>query len=607
VLIEEQFNGGDYRLLVVGGKLIAAALRMPAHVVGDGSKCIGDLIELSNRDPRRGSGHEAALTKIAIGPGLVHFIARRGLSLASVPKYGQHVPLSPAANLSTGGTAKDCTDIVHPDNELIACRAAEIVGLDVAGIDVVTPDISRSVFETGGGIVEVNAGPGFRMHFHPSEGKARNVAAPVIDLLYPNNETSRIPVISITGTNGKTTTARMVAHILKAHGLKVGLSSSTGVYIGGKRVTKGDCTGPRSARIVLDDPTVDVAVLETARGGLLREGLAFSECDIGCVTNVTSDHLGMRGIETIDDLAAVKSVIIENVHREGWSVLNGDNDHTLAMKVTARGSLCFFTTKPPEQWPEELTEHVSSGGTVITCDISSSDKQVTLIKECQELGVMRVDEIPATFGGFALPNVENALAAIAITFCNGVPLPLIRESLSNFNTTFEQSPGRLNLLDKGKFKTIVDYAHNADGLRSLGGLIKKLKGDSSSIGVITIAGDRRDQDIIEMGLLAGTIFDRLIFKEDVDLRGRAPGEVAALLHQGSIIAGKSHDLVEIVLNERDAIVHAVNTAGVGDVVLITADDIEAVWKFVSEYIPEEPHFPLPVRDSGDIQSGARVL
>jgi cyanophycin synthetase len=583
VLVEQQFAGADHRILVIGGRLVAAAKRVPAHVVGDGRSTLAQLIEQENQDPRRGEGHEAVLTKITVDECLLHYIELSGLTLESVPLKGQQVLLRPTANLSTGGKAIDCTDIIHPDNALIACRAAQIIGLDIAGIDFIAPDISKSVHETGGGIIEVNAGPGFRMHLAPSEGKARNVAAPVLDLLYPPGEPSRIPILAITGTNGKTTTTRMLAHILAATGKKVGMTTSSGVYIGGQRIMEGDCTGPKSARIVLSDPTVDVAVLETARGGMLREGLAFRACDVGCVTNVTADHLGLRGINSLDDLAEVKAIVVEAVRPQGWSVLNADNPHCAAMHSEAGGNICYFSVKSYDRWPDFLKRHVEDGGRAFACDVISQNPELVLYEAGTTLFVAKAAEFPATMNGMAVFNIENALAASAMAYCHGIPLTTIRSALNSFGASYEQSPGRLNVADVGGSKVIVDYAHNPAGLTALAQLVRRMRTQrSTAIGVIGIAGDRRDEDIIEMGRIAAGIFDRLILKEDEDLRGRAKGEAVSLLFKGVRQAGYSIRDVEVVLKEADAVDRALVRAEPGDLVVVTVDNIDAVWQQVSQ-------------------------
>lgn len=587
VLVEQHFEGSDHRILVIGGKLVAVAKRVPAHVIGDGTSRLVDLIERENRNPKRGEGHEAPMTRITIDECLVRYIARSGLTLDAVPALGEIVMLRPTANISTGGSAIDMTDVIHPDNALIACRAAQVVGLDIAGIDFVAPDITRSVRETGGGIIEVNAGPGFRMHLYPSEGKPRNVAKPVLDLLYPKGAQSRIPVFAITGTNGKTTTTRMLAHILSSAGQRVGLTTSNGVYIDGRRIAEGDCTGPRSARMVLGDPSVDVAVLETARGGLLREGLAFDRCDVGCVTNVSADHLGLKGIETVEDLAEVKAVIVEAVKPDGWSVLNADNRHTSGMVEIAGGRICFFTMKPRSEWPDFLSEHVNAGGRLLALEESG---EMVLHDRGGSYFLARADEIPATLGGLADFNVENALAAASMAICHGLPLPAIRKALTSFATSYEQTPGRLNVADRHGFRVIVDYAHNTDGMRALGSLLLKLKPRHSRlIGVLGMPGDRRDADLFEMGRQAARIFDSVIIKEDADRRGRHAGEVALIIAEGLKSGGLSGSAITVILKEAEAVETALDAAEKGDLVVLTVDDLEGMWKLVTSYRRPEYH------------------
>lgn len=584
VLVEQHFEGSDHRILVIGGKLVAVARRVPAHVVGDGVSTLSALIEKENRNPKRGEGHEAPMTRIAIDECLLHFIARAGLTLETVPEKGAFVQLRPTANLSTGGSAIDLTDVIHPDNALIAIRAAAIVGLDIAGIDFVAPDITRSVRETGGGIIEVNAGPGFRMHLHPSEGTPRNVAGPVLDNLFPPGTPATIPIFAVTGTNGKTTTARMLAHIMAATGKKVGLTTSTGVYVNGQRIMEGDCTGPRSARLVLADPGVEVAVLETARGGLLREGLAFQRCDIGCVTNVSSDHLGLRGIETVEDLARVKAVIVEAVHEKGWSILNADNPLTAAMAAEAGGRICYFTTRARPDWPVFLKDHVRRGGRAIAGGRSTGTSDIVLYDGGAAFLVGRVEDIPATLQGLADFNVENALAASAMAICHGVSLPVIRSALATFGTSYEQSPGRLNIVDRNGYRTILDYAHNTHGLKALGQLVGKLKPSHSRIiGVVGMPGDRRDSDITEIGEVAAGMFDLVLIKEDGDLRGREPGSVATLLVDGLRRGGLNERAIRIIPDELQAVRQALDLAREGDLVVVMADDLDAIWHLVSTH------------------------
>lgn len=597
VVIEEQFEGADHRILVIGGKVVAVAERRPAHVVGDGQSTVAGLIELTNEDPRRGEGHCSVLTRISVDECVEHFLAKRGLTLESVPPAGLRVDLRPTANLSTGGTAADRTDDIHPVNALIARRAAEIVGLDVAGIDFVCPDIGRPVTETGGGVIEVNAGPGFRMHLQPSEGRPRNVARPMMDLLFPPGAKSRIPIFAITGTNGKSTTSRMLAHILKKAGLKVGLTATSGIYIDGEQITKGDCSGPKSARLVLREPSIDAAVLETARGGILREGLGFDRCDVGAVLNVSSDHLGLGGLETVDDLAQVKSVVVEAVGREGWSILNADNPHSAALERYAGGRICYFSLLNEGDWPDFLRRHLAEGGRAITREVIGGRQDIIIHDDDDRLFLMDASQIPATYGGLAEFNVENALAAAAMAYAQDIPLDTIRAALSSFSSSFDQLPGRLNVFDGHGFTTIVDYAHNPHGLAALGRFVRKLKRPlQRSVGLISIPGDRRDVDILEMGACAAELFDTIVLREEEDLRGRPPGEVAALLREGVLSAGCPQERIQMILAEREAVAHCLRSALPGDMVVLAVENIETVWKQVLAF-ERCPPTADPLQDS----------
>jgi cyanophycin synthetase len=581
VIVEQFYTGADHRILVIGGEVVAVAERVPAHVVGDGSRTISQLIDEVNADPRRGHGHSSVLTRIEIDEAVRAFLQRSNMTPSSIPTRGEAVMLRPTANISTGGTAVDRTDELHPDNALICRRAAQIVGLDIAGIDFVCPNIRESVLETGGGIIEVNAGPGFRMHLEPFQGRPRNVARPVLELLFPKGTEGRIPTFAITGTNGKSTTARMLAHILQSTGVNVGLTSTTGVYLNNHRIITGDCSGPQSARTVLREPSIDVAVLECARGGILREGLAFDVCDVGAVLNVAEDHLGLRGVDTIEDLAAVKSVVVESVRRSGWSILNADNEYTAGMARRAGGSICFFSLREPNEWPEFLREHVRAGGRAICREPMEDGWDLVIHENNESIYLMKAGDIPATFGGAAEFNVANALAAVAMAHCHGVLLKTIRSALQTFTTSFDQSPGRMNVFDGHGFRTIVDYCHNPDGLKAISKLIHHMRPKyRRTIGLIGIAGDRRDTDVLEMGALAARTFDLVIFKEDDELRGRRPGTLAGLLREGALSTGCPPDRIEIVLAEVAAIEHCLRLAGQDDLVLLTADHVEAAWQQV---------------------------
>ncbi|AFZ66833.1 cyanophycin synthetase [Deinococcus peraridilitoris] len=584
VVVEQQYQGNDHRVLVINGEVVAVAERIPAHVVGDGRRTIQELVEEINQDPRRGDGHENVMTRIVIDQHVIDLLARSGLSPVSVPLEGQTVFLRDTANLSTGGTAVDRTNVAHPMNITIARRAAQVIGLDVAGIDMISPDISRSLYESGGGIVEVNAAPGFRMHLEPSQGTPRNVASAVIDSLFPKGTPCRMPIIAITGTNGKTTTTRMVAHILRHAGKVVGFTTSNGIYVDGELVMSGDTTGPRSAKVILGDPTVDVAVLETARGGILREGLAFERCDVGAVLNIQPDHLGLKGIETVEDLAWVKSLIVEVVTDTGTSVLNADDPLTLKMQKKARGKVILFSMQGGRDAPAHLARHIAQGGTALVREPTLMGDELVLYDSGQRLPIIRAREIPATLGGFAQVNIANALAAAAIAFAQDVSLPVLRTALSSFSTSFEQNPGRLNLYDGHPFRVLLDYAHNPDGLGYLGELVKHLRPERGRvIGVIGVAGDRRDQDIRLMGELAATAFDEIIVREDELRRGRKVGQGARLVAEGALSTGFDASRLQTILSEPEAVQAALRSARAGDLVVLLATEVEGVWQQMRDF------------------------
>lgn len=576
MLVESYLSGNDHRILVVNDEVVAVSERVPGHVVGDGRSTIRELVDVVNSDPRRGVGHEKILTQIAIDHQAERLLGQAGYTLDTILDNRQQFFLRSTGNLSTGGTAIDRTDVIHPDNIEIARRAAKVIGLDIAGIDVITPDISRSVREAGGGIVEVNAAPGFRMHVSPTEGRPRNVASPVMDMLFPANTPSRIPIVAVTGTNGKTTTSRMIAHILKMSGKRVGLTTTDGIYIDGERILRGDMTGPWSAKVVLRDPTVDAAVLETARGGILREGLGYDRCDVGCVMNVSSDHLGLRGVNTLEDLAYVKRLVLEVVRRDGFSVMNADDPLVVAMAEKADGQAVWFSMDPSNAM---VREHVRKGGIAGVLEEGLKGRMLTLYRGEQHIPLLWSHLIPATIEGAAMFNVQNALAAATMAFCLGLSLEQIRSGLRTFDTSFYQAPGRCNVYDQHPFRVIVDYAHNAAAMGAMSDLVGRLR-KKRSIAAIAAPGDRRDVDIQELGTIAAKTFDRLIIKEDEGLRGRQRGDVANLLRDAAIAAGKSPDDILIVLDELAAARQALSEAQRDDLVVIFADDITGVWKQV---------------------------
>jgi cyanophycin synthetase len=585
VLVERHFTGRDYRVLVVGGEVAAAAERRPASVISNGRDTILALIEAVNADPRRGAGHENVMTRIRLGADTEWRLARHGLTLGSVPAAGVEIVLTDTANLSTGGTAIDRTAEIHPDNAAVARRAAVAVGLDVAGIDIVMPDIARSWRDVGGGIVEVNAAPGLRMHLHPAEGTPRPVARPIVSALFPAGRPVRVPVAAITGTNGKSTTVRMVAHILSHSGKVVGFTSTSGVYVGGEMIWKGDASGPNSARRVLKDPTVDFAVLETARGGILREGLAVPEVDVGAVLNVSEDHLGLKGVNSLDDLAAVKSVVTESVRSGGMSVLNADDARTLAMARHAGGKLCLFSMTSALTGP--VGKHVSAGGLAVLRQAIGGLDQIVLHEGRQQIPIIPVEGIPATHGGALEFNVQNALAAAAVCVGLGLDPDTIGRALGSFASTFEQNPGRFNVHDGHGFRVILDYAHNPAALTALLRSIRSIRpAESRLLGTISTPGDRRDEDIRAMGRIAGEEFDLVVFRELPDTRGRPAGEIVRLLSEGAREAGCSPNRIICFRSEKEATRECLLQARPGDIVVLTPSDVEAVWQQALEFEPK---------------------
>ncbi len=579
VIVERELPGNDHRILVVNGEVVAAAERVPAQVIADGRQSVAALVDVINADPRRGTGHKNVLTRITVDDTVRAMLEQQQLDLATVPRSGQIVRLRGTANLSTGGTAIDRTDAIHPDNAAIAIQAAAIIGLDVAGIDMLSPDISQSLRDTGGGIVEVNAAPGLRMHLQPSEGRPRDVAKPIVASLFPPGSRSRIPIFAITGTNGKSTTARMVARILCEAGYRVGLTSTSGVYIDGRLQVAGDSSGPKSARMVLRNPTVDAAVLEAARGGILREGLGFDRCDVGAVLNVTADHLGLKGIDTVEDLARVKSIVAESVGRRGYAVLNADDPLTRKMARHAGGKLVWFSARRDATFTEPIRSHLEAGGIAVV----QEDGNIILYKNGRS-AIIPIVDVPSTLSGAAEFNIANALAATAMTAAYGISNEIIALALRAFTTSFEDSPGRLNILDAHGIRIIVDYAHNPAALTALGKLIERLRGeDARTFGMVSIPGDRRDEDLIEMGALASDIFDEIMFREAPDGRGRPAGSINDLMAQGAIAAGKSPQFVHRLVNEEDATDECLRRARPGDLVVLMPTDVDGIWQRVTEF------------------------
>jgi cyanophycin synthetase len=570
VVVEEQLIGADHRILVVDGRVVAVAERRPAQIVGDGYHDIATLIAILNEDPRRGAGHQAVLTRIRIDAALEARLAARGRTLGSVPAPGETVVLGATANLSAGGTATDRTAIIHPDNARVAREAALVLGLDVAGIDFLSPDIARPVAETGGGIVEVNAAPGLRMHLAPSEGRGREVARPIIASLFPRGAPARVPIVAITGTNGKSTTVRMLGAILRAAGRRTGMTTTSGVYLNDRLLWSGDASGPRSAGRLLRHPSLDAAVLETARGGIVREGLGFEHCDVGAVLNVSEDHLGIRGIDSLADLAAIKAVVVRNVARRGASVLNLDDPLTRRMARLARGRLIWFSMKGGRR----LDAHVADGGQAALL----RDGALMLNRSGGWTVLMPAAEVPATLGGAARFNTANALAAAAMAMALGLDDTAIRAGLAGFVSDYAANPGRLNLIERDGVRILIDYAHNPASLAALGDLLGKLRGEGRLIGMVSIPGDRRDEDMRAMGRLAAGIFDRIVFREAPDGRGRSPGAVMALLAEGALGAGAGPDRIRCIWGEAQAAAACLADARPGDLVVLLPTDVEGAWR-----------------------------
>jgi cyanophycin synthetase len=574
VIVESFIEGLDHRMLVVNGELIAVSKRVPGHVVGDGRQTIAKLVEEVNRDPRRGIGHEKVLTRLEFDDQAERHLAKRGYTKDSVPPAGESVYLRSTANLSTGGTAIDVTDIVHPDNREMAVRAVMAIGLDVGGVDFLTQDIAQSYKDIGGGICEVNAAPGFRMHVAPSEGKSRDVAGPVMEMLFPKDSPSRIPIASITGTNGKTTTSRMLAHIFKLAGHTVGLATTDGVYIDGNLTVKGDMTGPLAAQMILRDPSVDAAVLETARGGLLRRGMGYENCDVGAVLNVAADHLGLNGIDTLEQLAQVKRIVVEVA--KDTAVLNADDERCLKMAdYTEAQNLCYVTMQPSHPL---VREHIRAGCRAVVLEQGMNGQMIAIYDKGAHTPLLWTHLIPATLEGRALHNVQNAMFAAAIAFSMGKKLEDIRHGLRTFDASFFQTPGRMNVFDEHPFKVILDYGHNPAAVEAMCRLVQRLEVTGRRICVLTAPGDRRDEDLAEIARIAAGVFDHYILRRDDNLRGRGPDEVPTKLAAMLAGHGVKADRITVIPDEQEAISAALAMARPLDLLLIFGDNITRCWK-----------------------------
>ncbi|MGI4804250.1 MAG: cyanophycin synthetase [Janthinobacterium lividum] len=578
VIVEKFITGFDFRVLVVDHKMVAAALRVPAHVIGDGVSNINQLIDQTNSDPRRGYGHEKVLTEIIVDRDLLDLLHKRSYTLESIPATGEQVFLKSTANLSTGGTSVDVTDMVHPQNVFFCERISRIIGLDICGIDIMAQNLSEPLTENGGVVLEVNAAPGFRMHLAPSEGLPRNVAASVIDMLYPYGKSARIPIISITGTNGKTTTTRLIAHIVKNNGYRVGFTTSDGIYVQNTLMVKGDTTGPYSAEFILKDPTVEFAVLETARGGILRSGLGFGQCDIGVVTNIQEDHLGLSDIHTLDDLTRVKEVVINSVKKTGWAVINADNEFCVKIAKKASCNVVYFSMD--EQNPIIVKQSAEGN---ISCVYENG--YITIKKGDWKIRVQKAAQIPLTFGGSVGFMIQNVLAATLATFVWGFRTEDIKTSLETFIPSVAQTPGRMNVFDFKDFKIMVDFAHNPAGFHGVKEFLKAID-SPQKIGLIAGTGDRRDDDIREIGKIAAEMFDHVILRQENHLRGRTRENLLQLMEEGFLSAGLNKTY-EIADSQMDVFQHAISMAKPGAFIVALSDVVDNAIDVVQSFQEKE--------------------
>lgn len=578
VIVERFITGYDFRVLVIDNKLVAAAKREPAHVKGDGKQTIQQLIDETNADPRRGYGHENVLTQIDVDRDTTDLLEKLNYTLETVPRKDEVVYLKSTANLSTGGTSVDVTDMMHPENIFLCERISRVIGLDICGVDIMAENLTQPLKENGGCILEVNAAPGFRMHLAPSEGLPRNVAAPVIDMLYPPGKPSRIPIIAITGTNGKTTTTRLMAHIVKNNGYKVGFTTSDGIYVQNHMMEKGDTTGPISAEYILKDPTVEFAVLETARGGILRSGLGFSRCDIGIITNIQEDHLGLSDIHTLEDLARVKATVVKSIKKDGWAILNAEDDQCLKIAKELSCNIAYFAMD--ENHPK-AREFAKEGKIVAVYE----EGFITIKKGEWKIRVERATHVPLTMGGKARFMIANVLAATLAAYLQGFKTDDISLSLRTFIPSAAQTPGRMNIFEFRKFKVLIDFAHNPAGYKGVEEFLSSVEA-TKKIGIIAGVGDRRDEDIKECALIAARMFDHIIIRQEKHLRGRTEEEIIGLIMEGIAQSGRNVT-TEIIKKEVEAIKHAIDNAEEGSFITALSDVVTNAIGIVQEYLDKE--------------------
>ncbi len=581
IIVEGMISGYDHRMLLIGCKLVAAARRMPGHVLGDGKHTVKQLVDAVNRDPRRGVGHEKELTQIQLDPQALSCLTERGMTVDSVPPKGDLVLLRRTANLSTGGTAIDVTDVIHPANREMAERAIKAVGLDIGGVDFISEDVTVPYKENGAGICEVNAGPGFRMHVSPSEGKPRDIAGKVMDMLFPPGTRARMPIAALTGTNGKTTTARMLAHVLGMAGYHVGLTTTDAVYINGSLTMKGDMTGPKAAAMVLHDPDVDVAVLETARGGILRAGLGWDYGDVGAVLNVSEDHIGLGGIDSLDDLAEVKRLVIENAR--DTAVLNADDPLVLAMADHSPAQhLCYVTLDANHPL---VAEHIRLGHRACVLEHVDHGDMIALHDAGKHIALIRPQLIPATMEGKAMHNVANAMFCASMAFALGVSLDHIRQGLRTFGTSFSQTPGRNNVFDEHGFRVILDYGHNPAAIQAMVALVERMKPHGRKIVQIGAPGDRRNEDYAQIAKIIAGRFDLFICDRDDDTRGRGPSEVPDLMRGYLMDNGVKSEQIQVIPEEHKALEALLGMAQPNDLLLVLGSDITRCWKQIIYFQP----------------------
>ncbi len=594
VIVEECISGSDFRLLVIDYKFVAAARRTPAHVIGNGSSSIAELIREVNQDPRRGYGHEKMLTEITVDDMTERLLELEDLRLDSVLPPGKILHLKTTANLSTGGVSEDVTDTVHSYNVFLAERVARIIDLDVCGIDVIAPSLDEPINENKGAIIEVNGAPGFRMHLMPTLGQPRNVASPVLDMLFASAHTGRIPIISVTGTNGKTTTTRLIAHIMHMSGKKVGYTTTDGIYIQNRLLYKGDCSGPESARFVLRDPTVDYAVFETARGGMMRAGLGYDLSNVGVVTNVASDHLGLCGIHTLEQLTRLKSLVAENVHLQGHVVLNADDDYVYSMQENVSCGKAFFSMDAENP---RIHEHCAAGGTAAVYE----NGDIILRKGDWSIQVDRVINIPLTYFGKAAFQIQNILAACLAAFVQEVKVEEIRLGLQTFVPSSAQLPGRMNIFEFEKFRVLIDYAHNPSSMEAMGRFVSSL-GASHSTAILAGNGDRRDEDLQDYGRTAAEHFHRIIVWEDKDYaRGADSKEVTRLIRDGAE-SNPKNARVQVIPDEDDAVDQALQEAGLDSIICIFTGRIEAMTAKIKALKEKELNLSIAREDIPNITS-----